>query len=138
MSSSLIFWSKNDFFDQKVILEKAIFLLADLRYFKKKQFKPSQNIIRIHTRLCDDSDWERAPFEVHKFSVKDDCSYAIFDWDEILDMEVRIEDNLTLTEAEVVAACIYSAYDDTIATEEGIKRFLGKLDEQTKTIKENR
>ena len=59
-------------------------------------------------------------------------------WDEILDMEVRIEDNLTLTEAEVVTACIYSACDDTIATEEGIKRFLGKLDEQTKKIKENR
>ena len=108
--------------------------------FKSKQFKPSDNIIRIHTNYPDwECDWKRPPVDADLFSVKDDCSYVIFDWDEILDMEVRIEDNLTLTDADVVAVCIWDACDQGFfGSEEGIKAFLNKLDEQTKTIDENR
>ena len=105
--------------------------------FKSKKFKPSENIIRIHTRYYE-SEWECSPVDAHLFSVKDDCSYAIFDWDEILDMEVRIEDNLTLTDVQIIAVCIYEACDQAAATEKSIQAFLNKLDEQTKTLDENR
>ena len=106
--------------------------------FKSKQFKPSDNIIRIHTRYPEwECDWEQPPVDAHMFSVKDNCSYAIFDWEEILDMEVRIEDNLMLADADVVAICIWDACDQVPATENGIKAFLNKLDEQTKTLDEN-
>ena len=53
-------------------------------------------------------------------------------------MEVRIEDNLTLTNSDIVAICIWEASDQMTATEEGIKSFLNKLDEQMKTLDENR
>jgi hypothetical protein len=108
--------------------------------FKNKTFKPSENIIRIHACYADEEcDWERPPVEAHLYSVRDNCSYAIFDWDEILNMEVRIEDNLTLTDADIVAVCIWEACDQAFfSTEESIKTFLNKLDEQTKTMDENR
>jgi len=105
--------------------------------FKSKKIKPSENIIRIHIRYYE-SEWESSPVDAHLFSVKDNCSYAIFDWDEILDMEVRLEDNLTLNDVQIVAVCIYVASHHAVATEESLKRFLNKLDEQSKTLDENR
>ena len=105
--------------------------------FKSKQFKPSENIIRI---FADDgkSDWERPPLNVILFNTVEECSYAIFDWEEILDMEVHIEDNLVLSNAEIVAACIWDACDQWPVTENGIKKFIRKLDEQSRTIDENK
>jgi len=44
-------------------------------------------------------------------------------------MEVRIEDNLTLSNADIVTLCIYDASDETPSTEAGIKWFLNRLDE---------
>ena len=105
--------------------------------FKSKKFRPSENIIRIHSRY-DESEWECSPVDAHMFSVKDNCSYTIFDWDEIPDMEVRIEDNLTLTDVQIVAVCVYEACDQAAATEKSIQTFLNQLDEQTKTLDENR
>ena len=108
--------------------------------FKSIQFKPSDNIIRIHINYPDwECDWQRPSVGAQLFSVKDECSYGIFDWDEILDMEVRIEDNLTLTDSDVVAICIWTACDEGFFdSEESIKAFINKLDEQMKTIDENR
>jgi len=105
--------------------------------FLSKESKPSNDIIRI---FSDDGqcDWERPTVDARLVSVKDECSYAIFDWAEILDMEIRIEDNLTLSDSDIVAICIWEAGDQMPVTEEGIKSFLNKLDEQTKTIDENR
>ena len=105
--------------------------------FKSKQFKPSKNIIRICADYGD-CDWERPSVDAHLFNVEDECSYAIFDWDEILDMEVRIEDNLTLTDADIAAVCIWEACDQMPVTEKDILSFLNKLDEQTKTRNENK
>jgi hypothetical protein len=108
--------------------------------FKGKQFKPSENIIRIHACYPDENcDWERPPVEAHFYSVKDNCSYGVFDWDEMLDMEIRIEDNLALTDADTVAVCLWEACDQSFfSTEESIKSFMNKLDEQKKTIDENK
>jgi hypothetical protein len=100
--------------------------------FKNKQFKPSKNIIRICANYG-----TRPPVDAHLFCVEDECSYVIFDWEEILDMEIRLEDNLTLTGAEIVAVCIWGASDQVPATEEGIKSFINKLKEQEKTTDEN-
>jgi len=108
----------------------------NFHYFKNKQFKPSKNIIRICADYGD-CEWERPSVNAHLISVKDECSYGIFDWEEILDMEVRIEDNLTLTDADIVAVCIWEAGDQMPVTEERIKLFINRLDEQTKTLDEN-
>ena len=56
-----------------------------------------------------------------------------FDWEEILDMEVRIEDDLTLSDAEIAAVCIWEACDQVLATEENIRNFLDMLHEQVKS-----
>ena len=109
----------------------------NFRNFKSKKIKSSENIIRIHTRSFE-SGWECSPVDACMISVKDECSYAFFDWDEILDMEVRLEDNLELTDVQIVAICIYEACDRMAATEKSIQAFLNRLDEQTKTLDENR
>jgi hypothetical protein len=53
-------------------------------------------------------------------------------------MEVRIEDNLTLSDAEIVAVCLWGACDQWPMTEKGMENFLNGLKEQTKTLDENR
>ncbi|MDR0796668.1 MAG: WG repeat-containing protein [Tannerella sp.] len=108
---------------------------ANFYNFKTKQFESSDNIIRIFSDsgCCG---WKRPLVDAAIFSVADDCSYGIFDWAEIPDMEVRIEDNLTFTDADIVAICIWEAGDQMPVTEKGIRCFLGKLDEQIKTMNE--
>jgi len=101
--------------------------------FRTKQFKSSENFIRIYS--CER---EQPPIQASLFSVKDECSYGFFDWAEMLDMEVRIENNLTFTDSDVVAICIWEAGDCFPMTEQAIERFFNRLDEQTKTIDENR
>jgi hypothetical protein len=64
---------------------------------------------------------------------------VFFDWNEILDMEVRIEDNLTLSDAGIVAAGIWSACNSCLMlTEDKIRKLFEKLDEQSKTDEENK
>jgi hypothetical protein len=54
-------------------------------------------------------------------------------------MEVRIEDNLTLSDAEIVAVCIWEACDQRLfLTEKKIQNSLDRLDEICKTEDENR
>ena len=105
--------------------------------FRNKQFKHSDDIIRI---FADDGscDWKRPVVDASLYSVKDECSYGFMDWDKILDMEIRIEDNLTLTDADVVAVTIWEACDNWPLTEGAIEKFFNRLDEQTKTIDENK
>jgi hypothetical protein len=98
--------------------------------FRSKQHQPSNDIIRIFANRWKDPD-ERSPVSATMFSVENACSYTFFDWEEILDMEVRIEDNLTLTDADVVAVCIWEAGDCHPMTEESIKSFLKSLDDGT-------
>ena len=103
--------------------------------FKTKQFKHSDDIIRIYKREIDydeektDSvyDYKYPIFHVDLFCTKSETTYTFFDWAEILDMEVRIEDNLTFTDAEIVAACIYRASDGAYLTEEDIEAYLKSL-----------
>jgi hypothetical protein len=102
--------------------------------FLKKQFKPSQDIIRIHNSYYA----KNRRVDAALYSVERKCSYVYFNWEEILDMEVRIEDNLTLSDAEVVAVCLWEACDQLPMTEKEIKNFLNGLHEQKKTLDENR
>ena len=95
--------------------------------FKNKQFKPSDDYIRISAEDDDDDGdygYYKSGLSIDMFSVAAEKTFTFFDWDEILDMEVRIEDNLTLSDADVVAACIYRACDDGIMTEDSIKKLL--------------
>ena len=91
--------------------------------FRNKRHKPFNGIIRIFDNT-DKFDCDDRPFVAKMFWAEDRHSYTFFDWDEILDMEVRIEDNLTLTDADVVAACINRACDNGGFTEKSIKRLL--------------
>ena len=72
-------------------------------------------------------EYYKANFRVDMFSVEYNRSYVFFDWNEILDMEVRIEDNIALSDADVVAACIFRACDEACVTEEGIRLSLERL-----------
>jgi hypothetical protein len=101
--------------------------------FLNKQPKSSQDIIRIHHSYYT----KNRNVDVTLYNVKRKCSYGYFDWGEILDMEVRIEDNLTLSDAEVVAVCLWGACDRLPMTEKEIKNFLNGLHEQVKTLDEN-
>jgi hypothetical protein len=127
-----IFWTKEETVEHDLKIFEINFL-----NFKSKKLRPSKNIIRIHADNGD-CDWECPPVGIEFFDVTDDCSYAFFDWDEIPDMEVRIEDNLTLSDADIVAACMWVACDDWISTDENIKSFLNRLHEQDRTMKENK
>ena len=91
--------------------------------FRNKRYKPFNGIIRIFENT-DKYDCDNRPVVAKMFWAEDRHSYTFFDWDEILDMEVRIEDNLTLTDADVVAACINRASDNGGFTEKSIKRLL--------------
>ena len=97
--------------------------------FHSKRHKPSNNIIRLYANV-NKPDWDKMLIAVSMFSVEDKCSYVFFDWDEILDMEVRIEDNLMLTDADVVVLCIHEACDRVPGTEDDIKKYLKKLGER--------
>jgi hypothetical protein len=87
--------------------------------FSTKTVQPSQNIIRIHARYYK-TQQDQNPIDAELYSVKDECSYIFLDWAEILDMEVRIEDNLSLSDAEVVATCIWRACDRLPSIESSI------------------
>jgi hypothetical protein len=78
--------------------------------FLSRQPRPSKDFIRIykvydriHARCC---------------SVKDKCSYLFFPLEEVLDMEVRLEDDLILSDAEIVVHCIQRACDDLLMDQE--------------------
>jgi hypothetical protein len=73
-------------------------LKTDFNKFSAEQPRPSKNFIRIHIG-------DNSPIDVHICSVKDKYS-CYFYWKELLDMEVRIEDDLTLSDAEIVIHCI--------------------------------
>jgi hypothetical protein len=105
--------------------------------FLTKKPSPSQNIIRIHLDYGG-RDWAHPPIDAALYNVEDECSYMYVDWEEILDMEVRIEDNLTLSDAEVVAVCIWEACDQRLfLTEEKMRNGLDRLEESCKTEDEN-
>jgi hypothetical protein len=104
--------------------------------FISKSPRSSQNIIRIHADYGW-RDWKHPPVDAALYCVNDECSYVYFDWEEILDMEVRIEDNLTLSDAEIVAICIWEACDQILVTEENIQHYLDKIYEKAKTNEEN-
>jgi hypothetical protein len=95
--------------------------------FLTKQFIPSPNIIRIHESYSEEN-FNDLPIDAELYNVENECSYVYFDWEEILDMEVRIEDNLSFTDAETVAICIWRASDELLATEEMIQASLLRLD----------
>ena len=100
--------------------------------FKSKTHKPSNDRIRIFANN-DKSPDSHSPVSACMFSVENGCTYVFFNWEEILDMEVRIEDNLTLTDADVVAVTIWEAGDCYPMTKESINSFLyglRSLDEQ--------
>jgi hypothetical protein len=106
----------------------------DFDCFSGKAPRTSHDIIRIHTDLYNRKGRKRMPLTVDFYSVKDECSYGYFDWDEALDMEVRIEDGLVLSDAETVAVCIWGACDQWLATEDAIRRFLDGLDSEVDKI----
>jgi hypothetical protein len=73
--------------------------------FKSKCPQPSQDILRIFA--CSP---ERPGSAL--YCVKAGCSVVFIQWAKILDMEVRIEDGLTLSDAEVVAIGLLEATDE--------------------------
>jgi len=78
--------------------------------FRKKRFKPSKDIIRIFAAEGLRNS-EGKVLDARMFSVKDDCACCwAYYLAPILDMEVRIEDNLTLTDADVVAVSIWATF----------------------------
>jgi hypothetical protein len=81
--------------------EEAEGLKKGFNEFYTRQPRPSKNFMRIHTGYD-------SPIDVHICSVKDKCSYSYsyFPLEEVLDMEVRLEDELTLSDAEIVVHCI--------------------------------
>jgi len=99
--------------------------------FKSKQSKPSNDLIRIYA--CNGiRNWN-----VSIYSVKKESAIGCVNWAEILDMEVRIEDNLTFTDPDIVALCIWEACDQVPTTEERIKEWINKIGEVAKTAMEN-
>jgi hypothetical protein len=98
--------------------------------FKNKQFKPSSDIIRIYSG-------RHLPIDANMFNPKSGSAFVFCDWAEILDMEVLIEDNLTLTNADIVAACIWEACDQAPGTEEKFNSYCKGLGEYAKILKEN-
>jgi hypothetical protein len=104
--------------------------------FSNKSPRTSHDIIRIHTDYDHGKGRKRMPLTVDFYSVKDKCSYVYFDWDKILDMEVRIEDGLILSDAETVAVCIWSACDRLPMTEDAILHFLDVLHSDVERIEE--
>jgi hypothetical protein len=103
----------------------------DFNNFKTKQPAPSQDIIRIHTAYYE----HRTAIDAELYSVRNECAYVFFDWAEILDMEIRVEDNLVFTDAEAVAICIWRVCDCYPMTEELIENHLGGMAEMMKTLK---
>jgi hypothetical protein len=79
--------------------------------FKSKRPQPSQDILRIFAHRP-----ERRGSALYCAEAGD--STLFLPWAEILDMEVRIEDGLTLSDAEVVAIGILEATDDCPETED--------------------
>jgi hypothetical protein len=102
----------------------------DFNNFKTKQPASSQDIIRIHAAYCECE----TTMDAELYSVRDECTCVFFDWAEILDMEIRVEDNLVFTDAEVVAICIWRACDRYPMTEELIENHLGGMAEMLKTL----
>jgi hypothetical protein len=100
--------------------------------FRSKQPKSADYIIRIHEHY-----WKRGTVDAAIFCIESDSSCTLCDWAEMLDMEIRIEDNLTLTDADIVAFCIWLACDCFPTTEERINSWVDKMGEKMKTIREN-
>ncbi|GHU74376.1 hypothetical protein FACS189413_19100 [Bacteroidia bacterium] len=50
---------------------------------------------------------EHPPVDAELYNAKNECSYVYFDWAEIPNMEVRIEDNLVFSDAGIVAIGIW-------------------------------
>jgi hypothetical protein len=86
---------------------------------KRKEDKDTWDFLRIFARHQD------RPGSA-LYCVKAGCSVVFIQWAEILDMEVRIEDGLTLSDAEVVAIGLTEATDDYPETEE---RYWGHQEE---------
>jgi hypothetical protein len=104
--------------------------------FLSKSSRPSQSIIRIYAYY---GKWKHPLIDANLYNVEKERSYVFFDWEEILDMEVRIEDNLTLSDAEIVAVCIWEACDQCLLlTEKKIRDHLDGIYELCKTEDENR
>jgi hypothetical protein len=120
--------------DEYILSELDIFQI-NFNNFKNKQFAPSNDVIRIFKARG--YEWEHPEVDAALYSVEYDCSFVFFNWEEILDMEVRIEDNLKLSDADVVSICIWEACDQVPITEDNIKAYLKRLDEKGKTIDEN-
>jgi hypothetical protein len=95
----------------------------DFHNLKTKQYKPSQDIIRIFSRSG------KIPIDAALYSTEDGCAYVFFDWAEILDMEVRVEDNLALSDGEIVAACIWETCDQVPEIEGYADGFLNSVKE---------
>jgi hypothetical protein len=102
----------------------------NFKNFKSKSSRPSKNILRIY-----DGTGNRLFSTL--YCVEDECSYVYFDWAEILDMEVRIEDGLTFSDAEVAAICVWEASDQRHDTEETINIYREFLHGRMKTLGEN-
>jgi hypothetical protein len=116
--------------------KEAKLLKVNYDNFSAKTPRPSQNIIRIFADYGL-RDWRHPPIDAALYCVENECSYGYFDWEEILDMEVRVEDDLTLSDAEIAAVCIWEACDQILTTEENIRKYLDRLHEQVKTSNEN-
>ena len=102
--------------------------------FKSKQSKPSKNLIRIYARNGRNG---IRGWDVQLYCVKKECLIGCVDWAEILDMEVRIEDNLAFSDADIVAICIWEASDQVPSTEEHIDEWVKQIVEVAKTMDEN-
>ena len=72
---------------------------------KNMTFKPSENIMRFRNSYGGSTG-------IMFYKVKERSKYDISEWNEILDMEVRIEENLSFSDAEIVALAIrLASYD---------------------------
>jgi hypothetical protein len=72
---------------------------------------PSDCIIRV-TQSHDAEN----PIRVYLFNIEHRSPYALVDWRKILDYEVRVEDNLQVSDAQIIALCP-EANDDYFDTE---------------------
>jgi hypothetical protein len=109
--------------------EKVEGLKTGFYKFSARQPRPSKNFIRINAG-------HDSSIGVHMCSVKEKHSCLFFALEEVLDMEVRLEDDLTLSDAEIVARCIQAASDDLL-WDKKIWEMYGS-DETDKTENENR
>lgn len=105
--------------------------------FSGKSPRSSHDIIRIHIDYYGKKGRKRMPITVSNYSVKNKCVYGYPKWDEALDMEVRIEDDLILSDAETVAVCIWGACDQWLGTEETIQTYFDVLHYIVETSEEN-